>query len=436
MKHSIQSIIVPAVLLIATSLAAETRTSKEVFGKWLDWQKLHSDVNLSDFADEQVSMDYARHLHGNVPEAARPQIATLLSIPAAPSPPDAEYAKMRNALRTTIEEIDDDVPDLVDRMRKQGFVPPGLDQREREGPFRDVTTKYRETLAWLLQPGDVNTAVFRRRALRVAAANRFFEYCFVDHHAHFRRLVGNKANHPIGRFLYANMWYNLSGDGWRVWHTDALARLREASADGDEIVYIAGGSDIYQPLLHGVRKLTVIDPMFPSQTKYYSEGWEFLIRGKSTDTTLAGVGDRIVFSEEEVAGGLVMIRRSVSAEGTIRTGILSNDASEEYPETVTVWDLQNAAGKRIGRFTLERRFAKQEDFTNLKRRRLLISFNELAYVAAAGDDGWGLDVEAFPGNFEIEVKQLRRPVSRRTMINIRSMNTTDFYYIKLGTSVD
>lgn len=218
-----------------------------------------------------------------------------------------------------------------------------------------------------------------------------------------------------------------------MWHTDALSRLRASSQGGDEVVYIAGGSDIYQPLLHGVRNLSVVDPMFPSQTKYYSEGWEFLIRGAGAD---GGIGDRIVFSEAEVTGGLVMIRRSVTADGTIRTGVLSNDATEEYPQTTTVWELQNAAGRKVGRFTMERRFAKQEDFTNLKGRRLLISFNELAYVAATGDEGWGLDVDAFPGDFEIEVKQLRRPVSRRTLVNMRSMNSTDFYYIKLGTSVD
>lgn len=206
MQHRTLIVTLIFALLIPASLAAETRTSKQVFEKWLTWQKLHGDVDLDDFAEEEISMDYARRLHGNVPAAARPQIAKLLAVPTASSPPDAEYAKMRNALRTTIEEIDDDVPDFVERLRDQGFAPPGLDQQERSGPFRDVTTKYRETLEWLLQAGDVNTGVSRRRGLRVAAANRFFEYCFVDEHAHFRRLVENKANHPIGRFLYTNIW--------------------------------------------------------------------------------------------------------------------------------------------------------------------------------------------------------------------------------------
>ena len=80
----------------------------------------------------------------------------------------------------------------------------------------------------------------------------------------------------------------------------------------------------------------------------------------------------------------------------------------------------------------------QDDFRGARagKREYLISFNELYFITAAGKSGWGIDPRKFAPNIRMHVKQLRRPVGREVMANMRTMNAADFYYIKLGTSVD
>ena len=419
---------------VAPALAAESRSADEVFKKWLSWQRIYSDVDLSDvdYLDEAAVQSLAE----SVPAAVRPQLGYLqppsLPLNSASSAGRRALQGFGERVRATVAAFDSpaNIEDLFDRLQKPaaGFTSVEQDRRERESKFRKITAKYREFVEWLTGQGGASEIAGRR----FAVANRFFEYCFSpDTHAQFRSLIDTPALRPLARMLYANIWYNLSGNGWRYWHADTLAALRKRSRAGDKIVYIAGGSDIYLPIAGGVHNIRIIDPMFPSQKKYYSEGWEFLIRGSGSG---GGRGDTIAFSEQQ--GGLTMTRVSYRELGRFETGELSDGKRLTLPKSQSVWELRDAQGVRRGRFVLERRFVTQADFQVREDQVLLISFNELYYITAAGSSGWGIDPRRFPRETEIFVKQLRRPVKRLAMIHMRETSEADFHYIKLGTSVD
>ncbi|MEQ9364059.1 MAG: hypothetical protein RIF32_07450, partial [Leptospirales bacterium] len=396
-------------------------------------QRVYQDVDLGDldYLDESA----IRSLAGEVPAAIRPQLK-YLGPPALPL--DSSSAQGRTALnrfgqrlRETLAafETPEQIQDWLAELAKPatGFTSAAQNTAERQSEFRKITAKYREFLEWISGQGEAREVEIRRFAI----ANRFFEYCFSPKtHAQFRTLIDAPALRPIARMLYANIWYNLSGNGWRYWHGDALAALEKRGRAGQEIVYIAGGSDIYLPILNGIYNIRVIDPMLPSQKKYYSEGWEFLIRG-SGET--GGRGDTIRFGGER---GVVMTRLSYRELGRFETGELSDGKQLTLPKSESVWELRDQDGKRLGRFVLERRFVAQADFSRREAQTLLVSFNELYYITASGSSGWGIDPRRFPRDAEIFVKQLRKPVGRPAMIHMRETNEADFYYIKLGTSVD
>lgn len=430
-----------AVLFIAASvlfsavepLVAETRTADQVFKKWLSWQRTYEDIDLSDV--EYLDSPAIAGLAITVPEKVRPQLDFLKppSLPVTPAS-DAGQAALGDfgeRLRKTLTDLDttSSIKEWIAELKKSatGFTSDRLNKSETDSKFRNITAKYREFLEWLSGHGESKQVETRRFAI----ANRFFEYCFAPNsHAQFRTLIDTPAWQPIARMLYANIWYNLSGNGWRYWHADTLAALRKRTRAGHEIVYIAGGSDIYLPILNGIYNIRIIDPMFPSQKKYYSEGWEYLIRGAGKNE---GVGDTIQFSGQP---GVTMRRLSYREFGRFETGELSDGKKLTLPKSETVWELRDSAGERLGQFTLERRFVTQADFRVRSNQALLISFNELYYITATGSSGWGIDPRKFPGNTQMYVKQLRRPVERPALVHMRETNEANFYYIKLGTSVD
>ena len=97
-------------------------------------------------------------------------------------------------------------------------------------------------------------------------------------------------------------------------------------------------------------------------------------------------------------------------------------------------------GKILGSYVLERRFVTQADFTTAADKTFLMSFNELFYVTLPDFmEGWGIEPAKFPEDLNIVIKQLRRPVSKKMMCNMRIadlLNTTDFKFISLGTCIN
>ena len=417
-----------APLVSGGALFAETRRADDVFKKWLSWQKTYLDVVPGD--TDYLDAAAVTELGKTVPAAIRPQLGFLRLPPTGASTPQ-QRQEFQTRLRENLSAFDSPrgLARWIDRLKQPetGFTSLQRNQTEEADKFQNITTKYREFLEWITTPGEFDIITGRRFAI----ANRFFEYCFGSGtFSHFRELIGNPAWRPIARMLYANVWYNLSGNGWRYWHASTLKALRERSLAGDEIVYIAGGSDIYLPIANDIYNIRIIDPMFPSQVKYYSEGWEYLIRGAGPD---GGIGDTITFGGNPY---VIMRRLSYKESGRFETGELSDGKKLTLPKSETVWELRDGGGEYLGRFVLERRFVTQADFKVRSNQALLISFNELYYITAAGSGGWGIDAREFPNGVQMYVKQLRQPIDKTVMTNMREMSEADFYYIKLGTSVD
>ncbi|MBX7057188.1 MAG: hypothetical protein K1X75_03930 [Leptospirales bacterium] len=409
-------------LFSPAGLLAEDRNSSDVFKKWLSWQRRFRDVNLSELVHPDRS--YAVRVVGGMPDALTPQLSFLGAPVATRQVHEADLDKIVVNLQSIYRELDSDMPAFVARLREHHFGSVEINRQEEMGQRNGITELYRNLFETLF---DLDTSLAEDEAL-LAVANRLYEYAFgAATFRQFKQCMDRAEQRPIARLFYANMWYNLSGTGWRFWNQSALDAMRDDTAAGREIVYIAGGTDIYQMIQSGIYRIRNIDPIFPSQTKYYSEGWEFLISGEGPGH---GIGDRIMFENAS------MVRESYVENGSFQTPQLSNDQRATIPRSTTTWRILSRSGEAIGYYVLERRFATQQDFEVQPNQRLLISFNELAYIADPGPRGWGIDVSAFPSNFSIYVKQLRRPVNRQMLVNMRAAEESAFSYIRLGTSIN
>ena len=217
------------------------------------------------------------------------------------------------------------------------------------------------------------------------------------------------------KFLNKNTWYYLAASEWKSWHENTLVRLKKAADAGKTVVYIAGGSDIYQLLKAGIYNIVNIDPLYPSQEKYYSEGWDFLARGEGED---GGIGNLVKI---ETHRKLVMRRESYRQNGFVVQDkeILGKKIS--IPESTTTWSISDRYGKKLGSYTLLRRFVTQEDFVTSPGKVFTISFNELYFIMRTGPRSWGINPRKFSENLEFHVKQLRKPLTYPVLMNIREV---------------
>jgi hypothetical protein len=265
----------------------------------------------------------------------------------------------------------------------------------------------------------------------MALANRVFEYCFDPKtNLHFQQFLFNQAARPTVHFLFSILWNFLVGDGWKDWNKACIDQIKQRADRGDEIVYLAGGSDIFALISSGIYNIRIIDPFLPTQARYYSDGWDFLIRGAQS----VGIDDEIRF------GGLhnnVFMKRTTYAEGESFSIKLSNNTIADIKKSVTTWQVCDVNNNILGAVTFERRLVHQNDFIPQPNRTLLISYNELTYAAIpASITGWDIDVAALPNNFEIMVKQLRRPVAKDMVCALRLtslVNFTDNKFIGFGS---
>jgi hypothetical protein len=192
--------------------------------------------------------------------------------------------------------------------------------------------------------------------------------------------------------------------------------------------------------------------MLPSQPKYYSQGWSFLIHPEpdagvkhiddyvcdfdTTWDTQAGIGDVITFDSQ--GKKVIMKRENFTFLGDTLKIMLSNGKMVEVEKSKTIWGLYDAAGDRLGTFTLERRFIEQSDFEMYNNRTFLISFNELYFISTTKmKGGWGINPYRFKDDFKIYVKQLHNPIDVIVVKNMRrSFENMEFNYIALGTCVN
>jgi hypothetical protein len=382
---------------------AESQEAAAVFRKWHERQSIRVDVDLTSWKNG-LDAERLRKVRERMAPAQRARLGL-----------DASDDQALAVLREIYDGFERN-PEALLRFFEQHGVPGGPQSLAEE---RQLLSALLVHPSWIIQ-----------RLGFFAVGNRLFEHCFGPRtYASFRTLLERKAAHPLVRLLYEWIWYSLARNGWAHWHQQALSALQREAQAGKEVVYVAGGTDVLRLIEWGVYNVRVIDPMLPSQARYYSEGWEYLLKGKGPG---GGLGDVIVFSRPQ---GLRMVRSAYREVGTFKTGRLSNGTRITLPESVTVWSFQGEGGADLGKLVFERRFARQEDFHAGPKRALAMSFNELFFVATPGADNWGIDPTRFSPETRIFVKQLRSPVAREVLLNLRAAGGSSLPPT-FGSSVD
>lgn len=396
----------------------ETRRAEAIFSKWIATQRVLSDRNLAEFQAVDQSLD--RRVRRSVPTAFRRRLLPLL-----PEAPRGGSAAWREGWRELFREMDSDMSAFVSRFRKAPFSHEATEREDARLGRQVVRDAYYHFFSAFF---DGKGARERHMGMH-ALGTRMFEYCVSEKtHGELLALAQDPRTRPVARLLYLMIWQNVSRMGWRHWHESTLATLKERHDAGDEIVYMAGGVDIFRLLTHGIHRIRLIDPLYPSQSYYYSPGWEFLIRSSAPH---GGLGDRILFRSSK----LYLQRAKFKEVGTMETGRLSSGTRLTLPLTETVWWVHDESDKRIGTVIIERRRVRQEDFGHAPGRRLLMSFNEMHFLTYEGEKGWGIRPEGFPEGMELHIKQLRRPVSRAILLRLRQTERV-FGAVQLGNNVN
>ena len=256
-------------------------------------------------------------------------------------------------------------------------------------------------------------------------SNRLFFYFFDTDFKRMRALMDNPANHPVLRVLYANMHWPLVGNGWKAFNRSSLDAVVRESQQGKTIMYLAGGSDIYQLIMSGAYNIYVVDPILPTQSKYCA--------GTAVMDLLVGegsqfkVGDVIYFSH-----GITLTRASFTKNGEPFQAHCADGQDRMIQPSLTVWMVTNEQGDVLGQVTYDRRYCQQSDFAVDKNKVLYMSFNEM-YYPCASTKPWGIDAYKFDDDITIYVKQLSRPVNKRIMCNMYQADAAPFQFIKLGS---
>ncbi len=425
----------------------EVRTGAEVFRKWMPAKE--PELTQHVFPDTRLTSDppYASDRYPSLAAEKYRKNAALLKddngllrsiysfdfSDAHTGEPTLDRTT-KNTLLKIYGMMDSDISGLLAFMGKHGLDSYELNQRERTTPVKDVRAKYTAVFETLVAGGEY--VLERKRA--TAVANRLAEFCFgAKTWPAFEKYLKTENTKPVARFAYSVIWYYLSGTGWKHWHRDAIAALKKESSSGGRIVYIAGGNDVYQLIKAGIYNIEIIDPLLPTQPRFYSEGWEYLFKKD-------GIGDELMldFSKEPksfpLAHTRLVLRRTRYEEGDSFLAFLHTGTREQIQSSKTVWEIRDRdRGTRLGSLIVSRRFCSQNDFVAAKGRALVMSFNELFFIATPDiQKSWGINPEKFSPDFKMYVKQLRKPVSREIILNIRKGEQSQLKFLSLGSEVN
>jgi phage protein U len=422
--------------------AVTIKTADEVFASWQKIQRVVPDRPLNYLASQLNEKSFIESFKATYEQNIQllgPIKPLLGHITAGTITPDSYRFTypiadtFKNNLDTIYNTLELKLDDFVNAMKKTMLTSPEHRSLENGNPDASIH-KYVALFQLLYATPDQELS----HDMQFALSNRFFEYCFTtpSFSRNLQPMLMEPKTYPVARSLYAVTWFNLAGNGWKHWHQDSLDELKKRSDEGKEIVYIAGGSDIYQMLKAGIFRIRNIDPQLPSQPKYYTNDWQFIL---SSDGFGGGMGDQIHFKTND-GKNMIMERAAVAHQGEAFQARLASNETIALPKTITTWLIKDEEGNQVGQYVLERRFCNQSDFQADATRTLLMSFNELHFIAQpAFLGGWGIEPAQFDEKLDIVIKQLRKPVTKDTIFNIRiaaMINNTDFKYIALGTCIN
>ena len=399
----------------------------EVFAKWLVWQRVVEDVAPKNVIKTDIVKnngkcfkDYCKKKHDML--ASYAPCLNSLSEGFFSGQQDEFNIKTNKTLMHVYDGFDHNIGELLNTFEQHGFIQPFINKEEQTFSVETMVRRCRGMLKTFFPFTDHKV----RYQYCFGIANRMFDWCYGEKtHQVFSNILSSPDKHQLARLCYGSMWYYLVGEGWKHWHKSCLKQVAKEAQKGKEIVYVGGGSDIYQLLKYGVYNIRVIDPLLPSQPEYYSEGWNWFVEGIIGDKLDVDLGDK---------KRVFLIRETHDQKGTFKAQ-LSTGQTVDLPLSVTQWSVYNdKEKKRLGTIVFDRRFCKQDDFVYNKKQAHVISFNEMYFVAVPTRlYGWGIDVSKFDSKFTFYVKQLYKPVKKDVLINIRNNEEAPFSFILLGS---
>lgn len=413
-------------------VSSVVKQDQEVFTQWIDWQEIFSDSSCAELCGQNsptfwpsVEKKLTKHK-----ELLKPLVPFLTRVTGATIDCSGSKPVIKTVGKNNVKQVclwlDNDIKAMLKYVQKNRFINQAVNKSEQSIDVEETIKKNKILLKMLLHNPDKkerNQAIF-------AAANHMFEYCFSPKtYPEFERLLNNPLQHQIARFCYSTMWTFLVGEGWKHWHEECLLGLKREADRGMEIVYVAGGNDIYQLLLNGIYNIRVIDPMLPSQNTYYAQGWSWLVKQASAKD----IGDVVMVNDGEK--NIVLRRASYKEHGTFQVH-LSTGQDAVLPLSTTTWQvLDGQTKKKLGSVVFERRFCAASDFIRKANQIHLLSLCEMYFVAMPPQLlGWGIGAQALPENFYAYIKQLRRPINKKIVANMRKAEDSKFSFIMLGSS--
>jgi hypothetical protein len=399
-------------------LKSEKRYAEDVFEKFIDVQYILPDVCLTDmnnYITEYNFKDLYLRFTNNVS-----YIRTLIQFYNIPTNDVLEKIfiqplilenELRNRCATLLEMMESDFSAFVKHLIDVGFSEAVVDFEEHMLSKNIAAENYVLLMQTLLFQQDF----FKMAKFFLSAGNRFFEYCFYENtFADYKNLLLHKNLHSIGKFLHAVIWKYLVSIGWKWWHKDCLDSIKKQCDDGAQLIYIAGGCDIYSLIKHGIYNIKIVDPFLPSQAHFYVNGWKWLIVG---DGKRYGIGDEIEFIFDDKR--IIMERINYKVMGRSFPK-LSTGHIVECLESETVWKVYNEHKIELGQVIFDKRFCSQSDFVFGPDKVVVMSTTEMiSSIDVEENNGWGIDVQKLDSHFEMHVKQLRKPINTNVLKHVR-----------------
>ena len=406
-------------LIMSTGLQAEVRLANDVFASWINPKSLYFQRCIPDV---KTVGTHAIQPISKLSKAMQPLKEPLLTLVGNEDRSALDARKLNFVQHQVVQSM----PNFIQALKQAGLSSLSLNQLDERDPFNNVLNRYSGLFRTLFLGGRQNTI-----DREFAVANRFVEFCFEQKtFPLLQKILADDATRPVARFLYTGIWKNLAGQGWKYWHQDTLKHLHAAYEAGKTINYIAGGSDVYQLLIHGIYNIKVIDPQLTNaQDNYYADQWKWLLKGKGAAN---GEGDEMHFT---ALGKACVAKRAETKKGKTFKVVLDGGDEVRHTSAQVVWHVFEE-GVRKGTLTFDRRLATQEDFEAGKNEELLMSFNELYFIALPEDQGgWPINPHAFGKDFNMHIKQLRKPVTKKVVENISWVDKNNLAFLRLGTAV-
>jgi hypothetical protein len=410
------------------------KQAPDIFGRWMKWQQIVSDKNISDLSnriDDNYLSIFKSYYETNFSKL-EPFSLFLSNItngcisPQGYNIKEPLDEKFKENLKEIYKSLDTNISEFIEFFTRNKFDNIFSSDEKTKENLEKTINDYK-TLFWLLL--SLNNKIIENQYL-FAIANRFFEFCFSSQtFGDYLRYVGQVKYHSVLKFINAVLWFHLVGEGWKHWHKNCIEALKDRAKQGDEIVYIAGGTDIYQLIKQGIYNIRIIDPFLPTQESYYCEEWEWLL---CSDDGNNGIGDKIFFNFDTYS---VYMTRILYSEGEKFFTRHSSGKLQEIKNSITQWKVFSEDDKYLGTITLERRLAQQSDFVQTNGKIIVMSYDELiSAVIPEYMNGWGISPLKIPESSIFFVKQLRKPVTKSELIASRLvfvLVSTDLNFIRL-----